>query len=436
MKIITSIALLFVLTCLQVQGQTPEKLAFKFGTSTNVKGESIHVSDATTTGKTDVNYSFDMGTAQNVQFEDNAFTTNSPVYFSVNLPEGNYKVTVEFGSENKDSKTTVKAESRRVMLDRVAVKAGESRTETFTVNVRAVNEINGKKDINIKSREVDFLNWDNKLTLEFLGEAAVKSLSIEKVEDVTNIFLAGDSTVTDQDVEPWASWGQMITRYFTPEVVVANYAASGLSLGSFKSGKRLEKILSVMKPGDYLFIQFGHNDQKQKGEGEGPWENYTDLLIEYIEGAREKGGIPVLLTPSQRRHFTNDKKLKHTHGDYPDAVRKVAEEYNVTLIDGTALTTQMYESWGDNLSRKAFVQYPANTFPGQDKKIEDNTHFNSFGANEIALAIIQGIRDSNLELKECIKAETPRYNPKEPSDPSTWAVPLSSRFESTKPEGN
>lgn len=436
MKLEISITLLFLFASFQISGQIPEKMVFKFGTTPTNKGEGIIVSDAIPEEMANENYSFDLGTAQMVHFEENAFTSNSPVYFSIKLPEGNYKVDVVLGSNDKDSRTTVKAESRRLMLDQVAVPAGESKTEIFTINVRAVNEENGQRDINLKSREEDDLNWDHKLTLEFLGEIAVKSISIEEADDVTNIFLAGDSTVTDQDLEPWGSWGQMITRYLTPEVVVANYAASGLSLNSFRGGKRLEKILSLMKPGDYLFIEFGHNDQKEKGEGIGPWQSYTKSLIEYIEGAREKGGIPVLVTPTQRRLFANDNKLKSTHGDYPDAMRKVAQDYDVPLIDITNMTTQMYESWGDDLSRKAFVQYPANTFPGQDKKLEDNTHFNSFGANEIALAVLQGIRTSNLNLKESIKPEAPAYDPAKPNQPSAWTTPMSSRFENAKPDGN
>lgn len=162
---------------------------------------------------------------------------------------------------------------------------------------------------------------------------------------MTTLFLAGDSTVTDQDLEPWGSWGQMITRYFTPDVVVANYAASGLTLSSFKGGKRLDKLLSFMKPGDYLFIEFGHNDQKDKGEGRGPWQSYTNSLMEYVKAARQKGGIPVLVTPTERRHFLNDRELKHTHGDHPDAMRNVAKDLDVPLIDITAMTTQMYEAW-------------------------------------------------------------------------------------------
>ena len=402
MKYKIRICLLLLFVTFQHIAQTSQERIFRFSKNCAENEKGTVVSEANVSEEFNRDYSFDFGAAGKMTFEEDAFTADSPVYFSVKLPEGNYKVDVVLGSDNKDSRTTVKVESRRLMLDNVTVPKWVGLTKTFTVNVRSVNELNGESDINIKSREEDDLNWDDKLALEFLGEAAVRSISIEEAKDVTTVFLAGDSTVTDQDLEPWGSWGQMITRYFTPDVVVANYAASGLTLSSFERGKRLDKLLSFMKPGDYLFIEFGHNDQKEKGEGRGPWQSYTNSLTEYVKAARQKGRIPVLVTPTQRRHFENEKELKHTHGDHPDAMRKVAKDLDVPLIDITKMTTQMYEAWGDDLSRKAFVHYPANTFPGQNEELSDNTHFNSFGANEVALAVIHGIRNSDLELKEYI----------------------------------
>ena len=122
--------------------------------------------------------------------------------------------------------------------------------------------------------------------------------------------------------------------------------------------------------------------------------------------------------------------------DFPDAMRAVAKKLNVPLIDVTQMTTQLYEKWGDDMSRKAFVQYPANTFPGQEKALEDNTHFNSFGANEIALCVIKGIRELGLPLKKNITKETPAYDPTKPNYISNWTLPMSVRFEIAKPDGN
>jgi len=383
-----------------------------------------------------VGYGFDFNTAQNIQINNTAFIAEKPTYFSVKLLEGNYKVKITMGSEDKETNITIKAESRRLMVGELSIKKGSQVTKTFNVNVRTP-KIDGTTVINLKDREIGELNWDNKLTLEFLGVVAIQNIEIIPIKDVTTVFLAGDSTVTDQDLEPWASWGQLITQYFNEDVVIANYAASGESLSSFKARGRLQKILSVIKSGDYMIIEFGHNDEKLKGEGNGPWQSYSDLLTEFIQTAREKGAIPILVTPTQRRFFNENGTLKPTHGDFPDAMRSVAKKLNVPLIDVTQMSTQLYESWGDEMSRNAFVQYPANTFPGQDKALDDNTHFNSFGANEISLCVIKGIRDLTIPLKHYITKQIPSsYNPKKPNSISTWTLPMSSRFEIVKPDGN
>lgn len=380
-------------------------------------------------------YGFDFDTANNVQINYMGFNgDNAPIYFSVRVPEGNYKVKIDFQASNVESTMVLKAESRRLMLDTL-VQPNTTFSKSIVLNIRTP-KISDDKKIILKERELTYLNWDNKLTLEFLGNATVSAIEITPITEITNIFLTGDSTVTDQDLEPWASWGQFITHYFTNESVVANYAYSGASLSSFKGSHRLEKIKSLLQKGDYLLIQFGHNDQKQKGVNDGPWLNYTQLLMEFIKAAREKEAIPILLTPVQRRFFGEEGKLKPTHGDYPNAVRAVAEKMNVPLIDLTKITTTLYESWGDKASRKAFVQYPAHTFPGQDTALEDNTHFNAFGANEIALCVIQDIKKQGLSIGSYLKENIPKYNPAFPNKVTSWTLPMSRRFEPIKPDGN
>ncbi|UOB17781.1 rhamnogalacturonan acetylesterase [Abyssalbus ytuae] len=381
-------------------------------------------------------YGFDFNTSRNVTFNHQSFTANAPVYFSVKILEGNYEIELVLGSEDHISNTTVKAESRRLMLREVEVTKNKTIKKVITVNVRTPH-INKENQIKINDREKNYLNWDDKLTFEFSGTAAIQKIKIIPRPDITTIFLAGDSTVTDQDLEPWAAWGQLITQYFNTSVAIANYAESGASLSSFKAQKRLEKIISLMKPNDYLFIEFGHNDEKRKGQGIGPWQSYTNLLIEFITKTRKKGGIPVLVTPIQRRFFDSNGKLKPTHGDYPDAMRTVAKKLDVPLIDLTKITTTLYESWGDETSKKAFVQYPANTFPGQDKKLEDNTHFNYFGANEIALCVIKGIQNYHLDIEKYVKTDIPSYDPNFPNSNTNWTVPISYyRFENSQPEGD
>lgn len=407
-------------------------LLFAFGTTKNPNGNLITTPIAY---KATSGYGFDLNTASNVKINSNTFSSQKPTYFSVNVPEGNYQVEITMGSLENKSNITLKTESRRLLLNQLVIKKGKQLTRTFNVNVRNT-KIDDKTNIVLKDREKDILDWDNKLTIEFLGENYIQSIKITPAENLTVLYLAGDSTVTDQDVEPWASWGQFITDYFDDSVVVANYAYSGSSLSSFKNSNRLQKILSVIKKGDYLFVEFGHNDEKIKGEGNGAYGSYSDLLKEFIQAAKDKGAIPILVTPTQRRFFNENGTLKETHGEFPDAMRAVAQKNNVSLIDITKLTTTLYEAWGDETSRKAFVQYPANTFPGQEKALDDNTLFNSFGANEIALCVLKGIRELNLPLKNQILKETPTYDPKKPNSFSSWKLPMSDRFEIAKPDGN
>ncbi|MBZ4041145.1 rhamnogalacturonan acetylesterase [Flavobacterium hibisci] len=410
-----------------------ESQLFNFGTALkNKKGITVDTPLLYDAAK---GYGFDLNSASNVKINPNTFSAIKPTYFSVKLPEGNYQVEVVMGNSEKASNITIKAESRRLMLDQLSIKKGKPVTKIFNVNVRTP-KINDTQNVSLKDREKDILNWDDKLTLEFLGDVTIQTIKITKKDNLTVVYLAGDSTVTDQDVEPWASWGQFITNYFDETVVVANYAVSGSALSSFKGGNRLKKILSLIKKGDYLFVEFGHNDEKIKGEGNGAWGSYSTLLAEFVQCARDKGAIPVLVTPTQRRSFNENGTLKETHGDFPAAMRTVAEKSNVALIDITKITTELYETWGDEPSRKAFVQYPANTFPGQVKALEDNTHFNSFGANEIALCVLKGIRELDIPLKKQIQKEVPDYNPKKPNYISNWTLPMSDRYEVTKPDGN
>ncbi|MGQ7945456.1 rhamnogalacturonan acetylesterase [Flavobacterium sp. WC2509] len=380
-------------------------------------------------------YGFDYDTTENATFTASGLNITKSTYFSVKIPEGNYKVKITFATDTKESNITVKAESRRVMIDQLSIKKGKPSIQEFNVNIRN-SFIDNSNSIKLKDREKGDLNWDNKLTLEFLGPAIVQKIEITPLDKVTTIFLAGDSTVTDQDLEPWASWGQMIPQYFNTNVVVTNYACSGLALSSFKASNRLQKIKSQIKAGDYLFIEFGHNDEKIKGPENTAWKSYSDLLVEFIQVAKDKGAFPVLVTPTQRRSFNTDGSLNQTHGDFPEAMRTVAKKMNVPLIDVTEKTNSMYEAWGNDASKNAFVHYPANTFPGQAKALEDNTHFNSFGANEIALCVIQGIRELNLPIKKDILKQTPNYDPKHPNYFSNWTLPMSTRFEIAKPDGN
>ena len=374
-------------------------------------------------------YGYDLQSAPDLK-------ANKPFYFSVAVPDGNYRVTVTLGSKKSAGVTTVRGESRRLFIENLPTRKGEFVQQSFVVNKRNT-EIAPGEYVKIKVREKSKLNWDNKLTLEFNGDAPLLSaLTIERVSDVPTIFLCGNSTVVDQDNEPWASWGQMITRFFDDQVCVANYAESGESANTFIAAGRLKKALSQMKAGDYLFMEFGHNDQKQKGPGKGAYYSFMTSLKTFIDEARARGAHPILVTPTQRRSFDERGKIKDTHEDYPEAMKWLAHKENVPLIDLNSMTRVLYEAMGVENSKKAFVHYPANTYPGQTKALEDNTHFNPYGAYQIAQCILQGIVDQKMPLQKYIRKDFKGYDPHHPDDINLFHWNLSPFAEIEKPDGN
>jgi lysophospholipase L1-like esterase len=360
---------------------------------------------------------------------------NNPYFFSVNLPEGNYRVTVVLGNKDESTITTVRAESRRLMLENVETDRGEFVTRSFIVNIRNT-KIGDSDSVKIKKREIGKLDWDDKLTLEINGKKpGLVEMVIEDV-NVPTLFLAGNSTVVDQDEEPWCAWGQILPRFLKPQIAVANYAESGEAANTFIASKRLAKLLTKMQKGDYLFIEFGHNDQKQKGENIGPYTSFKKNLKYFIDETRKKGGIPVLVTPVNRRNFDETGHIINTLGDYPDAMKQLAKEENVMLIDLNGMSKILYEAWGPDESIHAFVHYPAGTFPHQDQPLADNTHFNTYGAYEICKCVLKGILNSKLPLNKYIVEEAKSFDPRHPDSWKTFNIPPSPFYSIQKPDGN
>lgn len=394
---------------------------------------------------------------------DGYCTSDHPFYFSVRLPEGNYNVTVTLGDAEAPSVTTIKAECRRLMVEKATTAKGKFTTRTFTVHIR--DSIIGEPvapysgpirpdpahpgaetrpappagtPVRLKSREYAFLHWDDKLTLEFSNTAPkIDAIEIEPAGDIPTVFLAGNSTVVDQAEEPWAAWGQMIPAFFQPaKIAIANYAESGETLKAFAGERRLAKIWSMARPGDYLFIEFAHNDQKAGGNHLDPFTTYKDELAWYIGQARDRGMIPVLVTSMHRRNFDAAGHVVNTLGDYPAAMRQTAKELHVQLVDLNEMSRQLYEAWGPERSIHAFVHYPAHTFPGQDQELKDDTHFNSYGAYELAKCVAKGIKENIPELAKYLSGDLPVFDPAHPDPMETWSLPMSSKITVTKPDGN
>ena len=352
--------------------------------------------------------------------------------FSTPVPEGNYRVTITFGGR-KATATTIKAEARRLMLEDVRTRPGRSVVKSFIVNVRTPALIPppenapGGTAVRLSANDLKSLDWDDRLSLEFLGSApGVRSVDIAPV-DVPTVYLAGDSTVTDQDAEPGASWGQMLPRFFKPDIAVANHAKSGATMKSFLTELRFDKVLSQMKPGDWLVIQFGHNDQKKQ------WPQtyvdaattYRSYLRTYIAEARLRGATPILITSTERRNFDSSGRIVPSHGPYPEAVRAVAREENVPLIDLNAMTIKFYEALGPDRSPLAFSD------GGKDK-----THHNNYGAYEIARMVAAGIAASEPKLAAHLLPEALQFDPAHPDLPERFSLPASAARSNVRPEGN
>ena len=352
-------------------------------------------------------------------------SSDKPFYFSVAVPEGSYKVTVTFGDFFDSTETTVKAELRRLMLENVETKKGKFKTETFIVNVRRP-EISTGGTVKLKDREklLEAWAWDEKLTLEFNGKKPnVNAIEIEKIDSLPTVYLLGDSTVCDQPGEPYASWGQMLTAFFNNQIVIANHAESGESLKSSFGAKRLEKVLSLLKQGDYVLIQYAHNDEKEKGDGIGAMTTFKASLLQWIDAIRAKGGNPILITPMHRRTFDANGKITNSHGDYPEAMRQAAKEKDVPLIDLTAMSKDLYEYFGKDGSGVLF-------------KDGDGTHHNNFGAYELAKLVATGIKTQKLPLSKYLRKEFKPLDPKKPDSPENIKIPASPNYQNTKPLGN
>ncbi len=212
------------------------------------------------------------------------------------------------------------------------------------------------------------------------------------------IFIAGDSTAAPkaENRRPETGWGEKIATYFDQKVQIENHAVNGRSSKSFIHEQRLETIKNRLAPGDYLFIQFGHNDQKtEESRGTLPYGSYLTYLTQYIEAAKEKVACPVLLTPISRRDYLPDGSLNPlTLGEYPQAMKQLAQMHDVIVLDIFAKTQEWLKTYSPEETNE-FACYP--------EGICDNTHLSDLGAETIAAIIAQAIQESQLPLKHYLR---------------------------------
>lgn len=237
------------------------------------------------------------------------------------------------------------------------------------------------------------------ITLVSCKENTLKEERTE-IKNVT-IYSIGDSTMADKPnpkVNPERGWCQILPSFLNDSVTLENHAVNGRSTRSFITEKRWQKVHNKLKKGDYVFIQFGHNDQKEKSPKRytNPNTAYRNNLIKFINETQEKEANPVLFTSIVRRNFNSDSTLVDTHGNYPLQVRLIAKEYNIPLIDLQYLTEKLEESYGVEASKKLHLHYAPNEISYYPKGKIDNTHLSILGATEVTKLAIK-------ELKEKIK---------------------------------
>jgi len=221
------------------------------------------------------------------------------------------------------------------------------------------------------------------------------------------VYLAGDSTMAEKKPEkrPETGWGERFQQYFDAEkVVIENHAQNGRSTKTFISENRWQAIVDKLKKGDYVFIQFGHNDQsKEKGERYTPPEDFKKNLARMVADVLAKKANPVLLTPVVRRRFDKDGKFYDAHGEYPDLTRSAAKDLKVPLLDMHRASERLIVEYGAENSKKLFLQLKAGENPNYPNGIEDNTHFSPLGAEEIARLAVAEIRESKIGLRKRLK---------------------------------
>lgn len=347
-------------------------------------------------------YGFESGKIFSVdRLWDNELTTDfltseGDMVFSVVVPQGNYNVTFILGDGENESETTVWAENRKLMLDRVTLAGGVFSRQTVSLRRMEIQSMDGSVTMGIKDREKDYRTWDQKLTFVISGKApAVAGIEITRNDDVRTLWLCGNSTVVDQLYGPWAGWGQMAPSFFNSGLAIANYAESGLTASGFYSMRRLKKILAEVKKGDYVTVQFAHNDQKNQNDV----NNYEATLTKYVNDIKAKGAIPLFVTSTARQGELDPKTAV---GGLPERMRALGKKLGVTVLDLNQHSINLQNALGNN--KEKMYMYTA----------KDKTHFCEYGAYELARSIIEEMKAKVPELAKHLRDDHEAFNSNKP----------------------
>jgi len=221
----------------------------------------------------------------------------------------------------------------------------------------------------------------------------------------TTIWMIGDSTMCQYDSSrfPLTGWGMPFAQYFDSSVTIKNEARGGRSTRTFIAENRWQPIVNDLSDGDYVFIQFGHNDEaKNYPDRYTTPDDYRNNLIKFVRESRDKKAVPVLITPVSRRKFDASGNAVETHEVYSKIVREVAAQMNVPLIDLDEMSLKLFQQFGEKNSALLFMQLAPGENPDYPSGIHDNTHFNAYGARHIAELVLQGINNLHLELVDRI----------------------------------
>ncbi|WP_151734941.1 GDSL-type esterase/lipase family protein [Paenibacillus tengchongensis] len=361
-------------------GEEALQPVYHFGFGTDPAAGTTAVQDTQYT--TEAGYGFE--NASGITVGAGSATLPENAKFAVDLPNANYKITLKLGDETRASNVGVKSEFVQ-KLAATSVNAGEPKVYSY--------------DVALVDGQLEFI---------FSGTAIdVQEILIEKYPEKTpgaaaTIYMAGDSTMQSySDMQaPQEGWGQEFGRYFANGVVVQNESIGGRSSKSFMVDGRLDSILQRIKPGDYFFISFGHNDASAGiPERYASPADYKTYLARYVNGAIQRGAMPVLLTPVGRRDFnTITQEFNVSFPEYVQAAKEVAEELDVTLIDLSQLSIAYYDKIGLAATEKLFLYANPGEYPKYPNGVNDNTHFSGYGAQVIAGLVAGAVKELELGI--------------------------------------
>ena len=360
-------------------------------------------------------YGFDFGAkVSGAASGDDGIVTavEPPFFFSVKVPEGNYRVTVTLGDATSESNTTIRSESAHLHAADIRTGKGQLVQRTFYANVRRPqlpppprNAPGGAMVHMFLAGEAEARHWDEKLTIEFNGpRPSLAAMEIVKDDAVPTLFTAGDSTVGDPRRGPAGNWPTQLCQFLKPGIALCNSAEGGETSKSFITGYRFDKVLSQMKRGDFFLVQFGHNDSKPQ------WpQSYTEpettfkaYLRVFVAETRRRGATLVLVTPMERRGNGD------TVGRWARAMREVAAEDNVPLIDQWSASKQLWSALG----------------PKVNEAFTDQTHLSGYGGYLLAKMMAAGIRKNVPALGRFIVDDFQEMDPTKPDPPPAYLTQL------------